>query len=254
MVRVKEGFLRCWDGNAFRHPEYHGSTDDRVQALAVLSGIADESYYGKLSEIFRTQFHASPYMEKYVMEALFRMGCGHYAIERTARRFADMVDDPGSTTLFEGWGIGEKGYGGGTTNHAWSGGALTPSSPDSFAASGRWNRAIPYSAWNRTRPPSGMFRSGCRPSGALSERSFGSKGAALAACDRSGGHDVRRHAAAGSCRAASGRTISVGRSAARRGEIPETGTYPAEPDFRGLSNRIGVRSGAGWSAGVRILK
>lgn len=68
------------------------------------------------------------------------------------------------------------------------------------------------------------------------------------------GHDGRRHAAAGSCRAASGRTISVGRSAARRGEIPETGTYPAEPDFRGLSNRIGVRSGAGWSAGVRILK
>lgn len=125
MARVKEGFLRCWDGNAFRHPEYHGCTDDRVQALAVLSGIADESYYGKLSEIFRTQFHASPYMEKYVMEALFRMGCGRYAMERTARRFADMVDDPGSTTLFEGWGIGEKGYGGGTTNHAWSGGALT---------------------------------------------------------------------------------------------------------------------------------
>lgn len=125
MVRVKQGFLRCWNGHAFRHPEYHGCTDDRVQALAVLSGIADESYYGKLSEVFRTQFHASPYMEKYVMEALFRMGYGRYAMERTAQRFADMVDDPAYTTLFEGWGIGEKGYGGGTTNHAWSGGALT---------------------------------------------------------------------------------------------------------------------------------
>ena len=59
------------------------------------------------------------------MEALFRMGYGRYAMERTAQRFADMVDDPAHTTLFEGWGIGEKGYGGGTTNHAWSGGALT---------------------------------------------------------------------------------------------------------------------------------
>lgn len=125
MVRVKQGFLRCWNGHAFRHPEYHGCTDDRVQALAVLSGIADESYYGKLFEVFRTQFHASPYMEKYVMEALFRMGYGRYAMERIAQRFADMVDDPAHTTLFEGWGIGEKGYGGGTTNHAWSGGALT---------------------------------------------------------------------------------------------------------------------------------
>jgi alpha-L-rhamnosidase len=36
-----------------------------------------------------------------------------------------MVNDTNYTTLFEGWGIGNEGYGGGTTNHAWSGGALT---------------------------------------------------------------------------------------------------------------------------------
>lgn len=59
------------------------------------------------------------------MEALFRMGYGRYALERTRTRFAEMVDSPEHTTLFEGWGIGEKGFGGGTTNHAWSGGALT---------------------------------------------------------------------------------------------------------------------------------
>ncbi|HTN67845.1 MAG TPA: alpha-L-rhamnosidase C-terminal domain-containing protein, partial [Dysgonamonadaceae bacterium] len=29
------------------------------------------------------------------------------------------------STLFEGWGIGEDGFGGGSTNHAWSGGGLT---------------------------------------------------------------------------------------------------------------------------------
>ena len=36
-----------------------------------------------------------------------------------------MVNDSNYTTLFEGWGIGERGFGGGTTNHAWSGGGQT---------------------------------------------------------------------------------------------------------------------------------
>ena len=59
------------------------------------------------------------------MEALFRMGYGGYALERTRKRFSGMVNIPGYTTLFEGWGIGKDGFGGGTTNHAWSGGAQT---------------------------------------------------------------------------------------------------------------------------------
>ena len=41
------------------------------------------------------------------------------------RRFAEMVNDPERTTLYEGWGIGPNGFPGGTTNHAWSGGGLT---------------------------------------------------------------------------------------------------------------------------------
>ena len=35
-----------------------------------------------------------------------------------------MVDSP-LTTLWEGWGIGGAGFGGGSYNHAWSGGPLT---------------------------------------------------------------------------------------------------------------------------------
>ena len=125
LERVKEGFNRCWNGYAYRHASYQGETDDRVQALAVIAGIADRSKYDRVLSLFKTQFHASPYMEKYVMEALFVMGEGKYALERTRKRFSEMVDDPNHTTLFEGWGIGERGFGGGTTNHAWSGGAQT---------------------------------------------------------------------------------------------------------------------------------
>ena len=35
-----------------------------------------------------------------------------------------MIESP-LTTLWEGWGIGRDGFGGGTYNHAWSGGPLT---------------------------------------------------------------------------------------------------------------------------------
>ena len=41
------------------------------------------------------------------------------------KRFEKMVEHPEMTTLWEGWGIGSEGFGGGTTNHAWSGGGLT---------------------------------------------------------------------------------------------------------------------------------
>ncbi|MDR2955945.1 MAG: glycoside hydrolase [Prevotella sp.] len=123
MERVKQGYNKCWNGNAYRHPDYKEQTDDRVQALAVISGIADESKYSKITEFLKTEFHASPYMEKYVMEALFVMRESEYAMERTQKRFSHMVNHPDYTTLFEGWVVGS--FGGGTVNHAWSGGPLT---------------------------------------------------------------------------------------------------------------------------------
>lgn len=123
MKQVKRAYNMCWNGYAYRHPQYQKETDDRVQALAVISGIAEEVKYGRIFEILQTQWHASPYMEKYVMEALFQMGQGKYALERVEKRFATMVNDENYTTLFEDWRVG--GAGGGSTNHAWSGGTLT---------------------------------------------------------------------------------------------------------------------------------
>ncbi len=125
MRKVRAGYNQCWDGEKYRHPDYTGETDDRAQALAVVAGIAGTSKYEAIFETLRKEEHASPYMEKYVMEALFIMGHGDYALERTHKRFESMVNDPARTTLFEGWEIGSKAFGGGTTNHAWSGGSLT---------------------------------------------------------------------------------------------------------------------------------
>lgn len=109
-----------WNGEAYRHPEYTKATDDRVQALAVVSGVADKSKYPQLLKIFQQEEHASPYMEKYVFEAMMKMGYEKEAQERHEKRFSYMVNHPDYTTLFELWN--EKG--GWTVNHGWSGGGL----------------------------------------------------------------------------------------------------------------------------------
>ncbi len=116
---------RFWTGSAYRDPEYKGETDDRVQALAVVSGVASPDKYPALLEVFKQEKHSSPYMEKYVFEAMMQMGYAEEALLRHKQRFEKMVDDSRFTTLFEGWGIGTEGFGGGTVNHAWSGGGLT---------------------------------------------------------------------------------------------------------------------------------
>jgi hypothetical protein len=74
--------------------------------------------------MFTTSFNSSPYMEKYVMESLFKMNDTDAALNRMKHRYQKMVESPLST-LWEGWGIGKEGYGGGSYNHGWSGGPLT---------------------------------------------------------------------------------------------------------------------------------
>ena len=116
---------RFWNGRTYIDPQFDGVADDRVQALAVLSGLASEDKYKSIYQTIKSTEYASPYMEKYVLEALFKMNKPEYALCRMKKRFGEMVNDTLHTTLFEGWGIGPNGFGGGTTNHAWSGGALT---------------------------------------------------------------------------------------------------------------------------------
>ena len=120
---IKAAFNKCWNGEAYRHPDYTKDTDDRVNAMAILSGIAGSDKYETIFEFMKTHEHASPYMEKYVLETLVKIGHGDYALERFKKRFGNMIADELHTTLYEGWE--EGGYGGGSTNHAWSGGMLT---------------------------------------------------------------------------------------------------------------------------------
>ncbi len=115
MTRLKDSYNRLyWTENGYRSPSYNDRTDDRPQAMAVLSGIASEEKYPVISEILRTTDMASTYMEKYMVEALFVMGQSSAALDRMKRRMARIMDDR-SSTLYEHWNWTNS------SNHAWSG-------------------------------------------------------------------------------------------------------------------------------------
>lgn len=123
MKSIEANFNKTfWNGKEYRSSDYKGQTDDRAHALAVVSGLAKPEQYSAIREVFKQQAHSSAYMEKYVGEALYQMRFEADAIVRTKKRFKNMVEHP-YTTLWEDWRIG--GSGGGTINHAWSGGMLT---------------------------------------------------------------------------------------------------------------------------------
>lgn len=109
---------RWWDGTAYRTPGHPDVPDDRVQALAVVSGIVPEDRYPALLKVFSEQYHATTYMQRYVLEALCIMGRADLAQERMHKLYPTVMA-PGGTTLWEHWNFD------GTNNHAWTGGAVT---------------------------------------------------------------------------------------------------------------------------------
>jgi alpha-L-rhamnosidase len=113
-----------WRGRAYESGTNRGVVDDRGNGLAVAVGLADPDKFPALRQVLTTEFHASPYMEKYILEAFFKMQDAPGGLARMRKRYQKMVDSP-LTTLWEGWDIGSAVYGGGTINHGWTGGPLT---------------------------------------------------------------------------------------------------------------------------------
>jgi hypothetical protein len=106
-----------WNGSAYRSSGYSGGTDERGNAMAVLAGLADSSKTAALRNVLTANQNASPYMEKYVLEALFALGYPDDALNRMRSRYSAMISASPST-LWETFPAG------GTFNHGWSGGPL----------------------------------------------------------------------------------------------------------------------------------
>lgn len=108
---------KFWNGSAYRDPGYGGATDDRAQGMAVVAGIAGPDKFPAIKKALADSFHASPYIEKYILESLFLMGEPAAALDRMRSRYQDMVESETSTL----WELFSRD---GTLNHAWTGGPL----------------------------------------------------------------------------------------------------------------------------------
>ncbi len=113
----------CWNGKEYRYKSYTGSTDDRSNALMVITGVADTTKWAALRKVFSTSYYASPWMEKFVLESLFIMNYPQLALDRMNERYKPMIVSSLST-LWELWQY-TKGESHGTSyDHGWSGGPL----------------------------------------------------------------------------------------------------------------------------------
>ncbi len=114
---IKEGYKALWTEAGYKSEDVR-KPDDRANALAVLSGLADKEQYATITDVLTTTKNSSPYMEYYVLEALCTMGEHEAAADRIKDRYSGMMGEDYST-LWEFWDSWR-----GTKNHAWSGGPL----------------------------------------------------------------------------------------------------------------------------------
>ena len=114
---IAKGYKTLWTEEGFKSEDVK-NCDDRANALAVLSGLAEKEQFDTIKNVLVTTQNSSPYMEYYVLEALCKMGEYETARDRIKQRYEDMVNEDYST-LWEFWNSWQ-----GTMNHAWSGGPL----------------------------------------------------------------------------------------------------------------------------------
>ena len=114
---ISKGYKTLWTEEGFKSEDVK-KPDDRANALAVLSGLAEKEQYDTVTNVLTTTKNSSPYMEYYVLEALCTMGEYEAAYDRIKERYEGMMSEDYST-LWEFWDSWR-----GTKNHAWSGGPL----------------------------------------------------------------------------------------------------------------------------------
>lgn len=114
---VKIGYSALWTEKGYKSKDVK-NPDDRANALAVLSGLAQKEQYDIIADVLVKTTNSSPYMEYYVLEALCEMGKYEEAKNRIKSRYNGMMTEDYST-LWEFWDSWR-----GTKNHAWSGGPL----------------------------------------------------------------------------------------------------------------------------------
>ncbi len=114
MEQIQEAWRDAYyTPEGFKSPESK-YIDERGNAMLALSGLAGEEDYELICRVIMSTMEASPFCEKYVLEALCVMGRPDLAVQRIEIRYAAMVTDE-TTTLWEYFNKEE-----GTVNHGWN--------------------------------------------------------------------------------------------------------------------------------------
>jgi hypothetical protein len=169
---VEDNFEKFWDENLNAYTTDWNSNnwksksalqnsshlvDDRFNSLAVVAGLVPEEKYPQMRDVFMgnetapAYENASIYMEKYVLEALYKMGYSKDGMRRMSKRFMDAVNRWSDSTLPEHFRFSADG----TKNHGWSGGGMLAMSR---YAAGIEPTSSGYATW-RVVPQLGNFRS-----------------------------------------------------------------------------------------------
>ncbi len=117
MLQIKKAYENLWTNKGYKS-EQAAEPDDRANAMAVLSGLADSEKHEAVINCLTSVYNSSPYMERYVLDALCELGETKKAVDRIKLRYDEMVSLP-YTTLWEFWNKDA-----GTRNHAWTGGPM----------------------------------------------------------------------------------------------------------------------------------
>lgn len=94
-----------------------GHVDERPNAIAVLCGLVPEERYNDIRTVLLEVFNSTPYMERFVLLALCKMGYIKDAYLRMMSRYYNLAVNENSTVWEDFFILG-------TRNHAWSGSPL----------------------------------------------------------------------------------------------------------------------------------
>ena len=74
MATLKTAFVKqFWNGTRLASPGHSGPPDDRGHGLAIVAGLLGAAEWPAVKAVLAANTAASPYMEKYILEAYFRM-------------------------------------------------------------------------------------------------------------------------------------------------------------------------------------
>lgn len=116
MNTMKPAFQKLYWKDGFYSSDKEKLKDDRANAIAIVSGIANAAYYNQIVQnVLIANRFSSPHFEWVVEEAMSITGNYKASLERMKDQYQSQVDKKSMSTLYEMFPKG------GSYNHAWNG-------------------------------------------------------------------------------------------------------------------------------------